>query len=232
MAIYKGSTKIKKIYKGGIEVKKVYKGSQLVFSSGKLPSEYQEVEYIKINRYTGINTNYYPNQNTSTMVKFTPFIGTNVYWENYIYGGSTSGSENAYELYINRIPQFEFHYGSSIISYDRTPNENDIFKVEREKTHISLSINDTIQFEAENTPQTFISPNYLYIGILKRSDQPYYSPFAFNLYSMTIKENDIMVRNFVPCYHKADNIIGLYDTINNAFYTNVGIGSFGKGPDV
>lgn len=35
-----------------------------------------------------------------------------------------------------------------------------------------------------------------------------------------------------PCYRLSDNEPGMYDVINDVFYTNVGSGSFGVGPDV
>lgn len=37
---------------------------------------------------------------------------------------------------------------------------------------------------------------------------------------------------YVPCYRKADNVVGFYDAVNSAFYTNDGSGSFTAGPDV
>ena len=44
-------------------------------------------------------------------------------------------------------------------------------------------------------------------------------------------ESNILVRNFVPCYRKSDNIIGMYDTITRTFYTNKGTDTFIKGPN-
>lgn len=45
---------------------------------------------------------------------------------------------------------------------------------------------------------------------------------------------DYITRLFdlVPCYRKADDVIGFYDIVNDVFYTNAGTGTFGKGPDV
>lgn len=37
---------------------------------------------------------------------------------------------------------------------------------------------------------------------------------------------------YIPCYRKADNKPGMYDIINNVFYTNEGTGEFIVGPDV
>ena len=47
-----------------------------------------------------------------------------------------------------------------------------------------------------------------------------------------IYDNDNLVRDFVPCYRKADDEIGMYDMANGVFYTNAGTGTFLKGPDV
>ena len=52
------------------------------------------------------------------------------------------------------------------------------------------------------------------------------------LYGGKIYDNNILVRNFVPCYRKADNAIGLYDIVNKQFYDNNGTGRFVKGEDV
>lgn len=56
-------------------------------------------------------------------------------------------------------------------------------------------------------------------------------------------ENDIMVRNFIPCYtnttvidvngrERQKDTIGMYDLVNGQFYVNNGSGIFKKGNDV
>ncbi len=55
----------------------------------------------------------------------------------------------------------------------------------------------------------------------------------FKTYYWKIFNNNVLVRNFVPCYRKNDNSVGLYDTISKQFYTNPeGTGTFGKGNNV
>jgi len=44
-----------------------------------------------------------------------------------------------------------------------------------------------------------------------------------------------LLADFIPCYKKADNTIGVYDVIGNVFYGNLissGSGAVAKGPDV
>lgn len=52
------------------------------------------------------------------------------------------------------------------------------------------------------------------------------------MYYFKIYDDNVLVRNFVPCYRKADNVIGMYDIVNDVFYVNLGSGEFIAGPDV
>lgn len=44
--------------------------------------------------------------------------------------------------------------------------------------------------------------------------------------------NNELIKNFIPCYRKSDNKPGLYDLVNNEFYTNQGTGNFEIGKDI
>lgn len=44
--------------------------------------------------------------------------------------------------------------------------------------------------------------------------------------------NDGALLNLVPCYRRSDSKPGMYDLVNNVFYTNAGTGEFLVGPDV
>ena len=61
------------------------------------------------------------------------------------------------------------------------------------------------------------------------------TPFgAYNMkvYRLKLYENNVLVREYVPCYRISDNVIGLYDSVNKVFYQNNGTGSFNKGSDI
>lgn len=54
-----------------------------------------------------------------------------------------------------------------------------------------------------------------------------------NLYGFTMADaNEKLIRNFIPCYRKADGVIGAYDTVTRQFFENAGTGAFAKGADV
>ena len=56
--------------------------------------------------------------------------------------------------------------------------------------------------------------------------------FSGKLWSFKIWDNNVLVRDYVPCYRKEDNVVGMYDIVNDVFYTNLGTGEFLKGSDV
>lgn len=45
-------------------------------------------------------------------------------------------------------------------------------------------------------------------------------------------KSNVLKCDLVPCYRKSDNVIGMYDLVTGAFFTNAGSGSFTKGADV
>ena len=79
---------------------------------------------------------------------------------------------------------------------------------------------------AARTEGNFNATSNLYIF----SEYPYgtgYYTGAGKMYSMKIWQNSsTLARNFVPSKRKSDNVLGLYDLVENKFYTNVGSGSF------
>ena len=51
------------------------------------------------------------------------------------------------------------------------------------------------------------------------------------LYYWKIYDGTTIIRDFIPCYRKSDGEIGLYDLVEEKFYTNQGSGTFLKGED-
>ena len=49
------------------------------------------------------------------------------------------------------------------------------------------------------------------------------------IYDCKMYYSDVLVRNFIPCYRNSDNEIGLYDLVNDVFYTNQRTGVFTYG---
>ena len=101
-------------------------------------------------------------------------------------------------------------------------------------------LNKTITTRIDNTTQesTLTYTNsfnlnmnfWLFRRNANSEDLKYYS---YNkLYYFRMYQNGTLVRDFIPCYRNSDNEAGLYDLINNVFYTNQGTGKFIKGPSI
>ena len=71
---------------------------------------------------------------------------------------------------------------------------------------------------------------YLFKGNVNFTGATFLGKQAFKY--CKIYDNNTLVRNFVPCYRKADNVAGLYDLVNGVFYTNAGTGTFIVGGNV
>ena len=55
---------------------------------------------------------------------------------------------------------------------------------------------------------------------------------GIKIYKLIFTANGVKEANFIPCYRKTDNEIGMYDTVEETFYTNQGTGKFDVGPNV
>ncbi|MBR0428202.1 MAG: hypothetical protein IJK18_08410 [Clostridia bacterium] len=74
----------------------------------------------------------------------------------------------------------------------------------------------------------------MYLFASKNATKDEVNSFEYDIrrYRTEFYKSGILIRNFVPCYRKADNEAGMYDTVNGVFYTNEGTGDFVVGEDV
>lgn len=56
--------------------------------------------------------------------------------------------------------------------------------------------------------------------------------FIGKIYSASYYADGELTCDLMPCYRKADGVIGMYDRVHGKFYTNAGTGTFVKGADV
>ena len=198
-------------------------------------NNYQPVEYISStteNNY--IVTPYIPNGNTIVKMKGSRtnggtwfgigyFENTTTYKNFHITGGDDLsytlryGTSNDYPynpptpgwymLYELDNPLAEIEFGATTIFNG---------KVVRSIAPVSMTFHHSMPIFGRWNPR-------------KKS----YDDFATGrLYYLQIWEDGVKLYDFIPCYRKTDNVIGLYEQVHQVFYTNSGTGSFQKGPDV
>ena len=223
MPIYYGTQKVKP---SGI--KNAYYGSTTVYSASRLPNTYQEVEYIESSGTQYIDTGISAKSGLKIEATVSCLASTIGYTQNaYILYGGGIGWQNkyiqgevdwsAYYAYNNSTQQFQ----------DTTIAAGSIVNVVHDDNKVYWNGILKATFPASSWSSSYS----IYIFAYNRSgsvgEYGIYRLKAFDIY-----DGNTLVRNFVPCYRIADNVIGLYDLVNNTFYTNSGSGTFTKGSDV
>lgn len=224
MALYKGTTKIKSIYKGTTKIAKIYKGTTLVYSASRLPAEFQEVEYIESSGTQYIDSGYCLKQNVylKTNIQFTSTTNNQL---NGVYSGATN-----YRLQFG-ITNYKFFIGigNETEEYSNPDTNKHLFEINLANKQYGIDSNLTTDstITIEDTTKNIL----LFAFLNGYSNEPNYF-CSQKMYDLQIYDNNVLVRNFIPCYRKADNEIGLYDLVNGVFYTNAGTGTFTKGGNV
>ena len=203
----------------------------------KLPNEYQEVEYIESSGTQYIQTGYTPKQNTKIYVKMSP-TSSGTFGEYPIMFGAQNtqyGTGGNFVVFYNSNHTINARTGqttTNIKNSDYSVTVGNIYEIEL--SFNKLVINGTTYADNVNTWVDFVYP----INIFTRSNTPVSGETytmadkgksPYKLYTFKCYEDSILVRNFVPCYRKSDDEIGVYDLVSGQFYTNSGTGTFLKG---
>ncbi len=195
----------------------------------RLPREYQEVEYIESTGTQYINTGYVF---TSENIKidfgcYFPYSTTNM-----SLFGSNSPSYNLVPYsYGNR--EFTHWVGSSsnILFVQYEVGNNDVsYELNKSASTLKCTLNGNTTSATYSGTAISSFPIYIFGKNGGGSSQERGNGYRLNYFKMY--DNNLLVRNFIPCYRKSDNVIGLYDLVGKQFYTNAGTGTFVKGSDV
>ena len=71
-----------------------------------------------------------------------------------------------------------------------------------------------------------------YLFALNNAGTPLAISQDSRIYRYSVQYEGEVLQDLIPCYRKIDNAAGMYDVVNDVFYTNSGTGTFTKGPDV
>ena len=219
-----------------------------IYKDGKveesiLPIEYQQVEYIESTGTQFIDTGY-------KFIKQAPIrIISNFEVTKYnsitdCLFGLYDASASLPRLYFARFHRnhgYKLVYGYGIEYY-----KDYKLDINTKTKHEFYATNNLQQYYIDNTlwytdnRSGYFSSNQI-SGQIFCLDSRYYG--CFKLYDFMLYHDNILVRNFIPCYSTttvtdindkqcSKGTIGLYDLVENKFYTNQGTGTFIKGNDV
>ena len=219
------------------KVNKRYIWTQQVRPSSRLPSAYQEVEYIENN-----GTAYFKlGINIRDGYKFIGKIRS-LQNENMDGGALTGGyiwnSGNIYyRLYVWAIRNGRRSYGYlEHFTNGGTGNGSLNTDYTVEYSWISgnayFKVNNTTYFTYTSTYSTDKVGEVPLLGWYGDGYGYYANPGIRLYYAQYYDKNGNLVRDLVPCYRKSDWVIWMYDLVNNQFYINSWSWTFTKWPDV
>lgn len=189
----------------------------------QLPIEYQEVEYIQSSGTQYIDTGFMPNQDTRVVCDIDYTLTSATAW---LFGARTSNEVKTYNV-LTYSSKYRSDYNNKTIDCISHVNPTGRFVLDKNKniTYFDNVVGVSMTYAAFQCDYTL----YLFANNHAGAAA---SHGTFKLYSCQIYDNGTLVRDFVPCYRKSDNVAGLYDLVNNVFYNNVGSGVFAVGSNV
>ena len=193
----------------------------------RLPSEYQEVEYIQSSWTQYIDTGIkFTNSTTSDFdIAFT----TNRSWWSWIIGAQYQNVNTSRAIWIS-TSSFTYQQGSAFWDWTETPTLNQKYNYKNDATNVYV---DWVVKKSISSGWSFTTPvNWTIFKVNYSSVSWFPYLVSAKLYKCKLYESWTLIRDFVPCYREQDWVIWLYDLVNDQFYTNAWTGTFSKWSDV
>lgn len=177
-----------------------------------LPIGFTRLNYIQSTGTQYIDTGIIPTVNTSAKLKInvqslavSGVLGC--YWG---FNGFFLATLNNYA--------FRWHCASDA---DLAASTNTDYEIELYNG--GFNVNGSVVSNSAST--SIVNANLL----LFRCPTNQYPGASCKIYSFILYENGEIIRNFIPAKRDSDDIIGMYDIVNDVFYTNLGTGAFISG---
>lgn len=202
-------------------------------NNSPIPQEYQLVEYLQ---GTGVQYFEILNYIDLSNVQINAKIEITALSNPIPFGSRLGSTVNMFFVNFsnNNDGHWQLNYGSArYIDNNVTTVLNNIYNIELKKASTTI-----FRYKISDANSTYVHDFSLDIN---RINNFHFLLFAFynintpacakcKIYNFEIKDLDIDIKLY-PVYRKADNKPGMYDIVNNVFYTNQGTGEFTVGPD-
>lgn len=224
---------VKSIYDNSVgkEVKKIQDANGNIIWY-KVPDGYRKVEYIHGDGEQYINTGYSANANIEIELKYKSdlIVYPSSSSTRCIIGGRTLAT-NGISLW-ERDGTYQYGRGSSAYPAIKQVLENTNIHTVKIAKGGDLYV-DGAKILTYTSRTSFAANSYIYLftclspdGVNTRENGTDKRTMIGQYYYCIIKDNDVIVRHLIPVVRNADNKPGMYDLVNDVFYTNVGTGEF------
>ena len=193
---------------------------------------YITTEYTEATGLQNLDTGLYTTMNTRIVMRASPrSIDATVYGPNF-FGSGTNNAVDCIEAYgwlKNGTTPIYFWASlhGQVLSSSYELKINDMLDIDFNKNTIDVKNNGNDFLSATFTRSYSKSSTTLKLFSLSRSGTNYFG--VVRIYSCKIYENDVLVRDYIPCKN-SDNIAGMYDLIENKFYESDTSYKFIPGP--
>lgn len=195
---------------------------------GALPKGYTELEYISSDGKQYIDTDFKPNQDTRVVVECEPTVTASSQMAVFGARNSNSGQASlAYGFNVMNSTSCRSDYLGRNATITGAYSEGTRISVDMNKN--TCTVNGATGTVSANTGQSTYT---LFLFNVNNIGTPHASfGFKGRIYACQIYDNDVLIRDFVPCKNDSD-VIGMYDLVNGVFYSNDGSGTFGVGAEI
>lgn len=185
----------------------------------ELPEGYTQAEYIESSGTQYIDTGFRPTFQSRIVVDIEGLTANT----QMVFGVRNAASSTASQMFN------VFRRDSLLRSDYFGTNVSTTISDTTARTTIDKNSNATTMYGVTLTNTTVTSgvcDNSLYLFNANQSGSPISDCYAsFKLYACQIYDNDVLVRDFVPCAN-ASGEFGLYDMVTQQFFGNAGSGAF------
>ena len=229
---------------------KVYKYQ---LSTGEdVPDSYQKIEYITGGGGSYIDTGYYwQNENVEIYLDALvtsnssnqSLFGNEEYYDNSnrYFAGIPHGANGNYSIYVgtgsqgNVNPGVNNRFTLQIITTTQKNikvllNGNQAFSKTYSGTVITRANAYLTSTTSKNVGHMFLFSNHNSSKGASNGGTQFIG--GMQVYAFRLTDNNVIVRDLIPCKRKIDDIIGMYDKVTGEFFTNKGSGSFTAGPNI
>lgn len=191
-----------------------------------LPDIYQKVEYLESTGTQFIDTSLIPFANLSVETEMKYIKGDSLYAFSGAYeSGKTFQLGLAYVEDNTVRVSMNGGFPEAVGKTDLDINSFCVIKLSNGAQYVNGELIGN-QVYGNLTNLNFL----LFARTTTESDAITINKWNGQIKSFKAWDNDVLIRNLVPCYRKADKVAGMYDMVNGVFYTNGGAGQFIIGP--
>ena len=189
---------------------------------GSLPDGYTELEYLQSSGTQHIDTGFKPNQNTRVVCKTVCQVSSTANW---VFGARTSSSSNQYTFLGASAGTYASGFATAAVNFPSSLNTTKPIVVDKNKAVTTINGGNAVT----NTSATFTAPVNLALFAVNTNGTISYG--KVKIYYVQIYDNGTLIRNMAPA-RNSSGTLGMYDTVNDTFYTNAGTGVFTAGAEI